>query len=296
MTPVTQNTPVALLGLGIIGSRIAPYLQVAGWNVRTWNRTPKLDCPADFASPVEAATQCKVICLYLKNNEACREVLAQMLPVLTPEHIIINHSTISLEMVKELSSTCERRSVTYWDAPFTGSKLAALGGQLVYYISGPLGKLAEIRPLLEASSKGIVTMGDVCGQATIVKLVTNLIQAISVQALGEALTLLKTQGIGLPALLQALEYNVCNSALAQFKLPYMDAGDFPPHFALSNMYKDSCYVRELADQEHVNAPAIKLVSSLMGALCSQEHEKKGKEKEEEDFCSLIRTCQWPAQS
>ena len=279
MSPLSLQTPIGLLGLGIIGSRIAQHLSHKGWNITPWNRTPKDDFPTAAQSPLEVAQKCQILCLYLKDDKACLDILAQMQAALTPEHIILNHSTISLETVHACAALCQEKGALYWDAPFTGSKLAAEGGQLAYYISGPLEQLSPLRPLLEASSKGIVEVGTEIGQATIVKLVTNLLSAVNVQALAEAQALVKSHGMSTDSLLEALQFNVCNSGVAQFKLPYMDKGDFAPHFSLSNMYKDSCYVQKLALKDGLATPAISLVSELMGQLCAQNHDQ-------EDFCAL----------
>ncbi len=281
MAPVTSSTPVALLGLGIIGSGIARHLRSAGWNVLVWNRTPKADLPNDLSGPADAARRAKVICLYLKDREACLQVLSALKGDLTPEHVIINHSTIDVATVRQLAAECAAVGCTYWDAPFTGSRTPAAQGQLVYYVSGPPEKLPVVRPLLEASSKSILEFGTEPGQATTVKLVTNLVSAITVQALSEALAIVKSNGMTAEDLLRALSLNVCGSILANNKIPCMDKGDFSTNFSMDNMRKDSVYVRELARSEGLATPAIDLVSSLMAELCSKGHA-------EEDFGALSR--------
>lgn len=281
MNTVTPSTPVALLGLGIIGSGIATHLRSQGWNILVWNRTPKTDLPNDFTSPREAAEKTNTLCLYLKDREACKSVLEEILPVLTAEHSIINHSTIDLETSQELARLCQQAGATYWEAPFTGSKIPASTGQLVYYVSGPADKWATISPLLEASSKEIFTFGEQIGNAMTVKLVTNLVSCITVQALSEALSIVKAKGMNSQDLLNALSLNVCNSLLATNKIPAMDKGDFSPNFSMDNMRKDSVYVIELAQSEGLTTPAINLVSTLMTNLCEQGYAH-------DDFSALAR--------
>lgn len=269
MNTITPATPVALLGLGIIGGGIARHLRKNDWNIRVWNRTPKDDLPNDFSSPAEAAQACKIISLYLKNREACKSVLSDMLPHLTREHIIINHSTIDVASSIELAETATQAGATYWEAPFTGSKVPASQGELVYYVSGPADKWHIVEPLLKASSKAIFPFGEKTGNAMTVKLVTNLVSCVTVQALSEALGIVKGFGMTAQDLLTALNLNVCNSVLATNKIPAMDKGEFTPNFSMDNMRKDSVYVRELAQSEGLKTPAIDLVSSLMTEMCEK---------------------------
>lgn len=280
MTPITHATPVGILGLGIVGSRIVRHLRSQGWNILAWNRTPLQELPNDVDSPEAMAQKTSYIVLYLKNKEACLDVVRRMRPYLDKSHVIINHSTIDLPTVQELNSLCTSVGATYWDAPFTGSKLPAERGQLAYYVSGPLEKLPEIRDFLAASSKAILEFGTTPGQATVAKLVTNLISAITVEALSEALSIMKSYDMSGDDLLKAMSQNVCSSGLASFKLPLMDAEDFTPHFSLDNMRKDSVYVRELADAQGIRTPAIDLVSERMQELCDAGMANA-------DFCSLM---------
>lgn len=279
METITPSTPVAILGLGIIGSRIAKHLKSNGWNIIAWNRTPNDDCPNDVATPAEAAKKAKVICLFLKNREACHDVLKAMSGELSAEHIIINHSTIDVKTAKDLARECSETATAYWDAPFTGSKIPAENGQLCYYLSAPAWQLKAIRPLLEASSREIIEFGSGIGKATAAKLATNLVSAVTVQALSEALALVKANGMTANDLLKALSVNVCDSALAHAKIPAMDTENFTTNFSLDNMRKDSVYVRELAREEKIATPAIDLVSKLMQDLCNKGHA-------EEDFAVL----------
>ena len=97
---------VSILGLGLIGSRIARHMTGLGDKVTVWNRTPREDFPEAVPSPADAARASKIIQLYLKDRNACLEVFEQMRGALTPEHVILNHSTIDLATVGKLSLMC----------------------------------------------------------------------------------------------------------------------------------------------------------------------------------------------
>lgn len=264
---------VSILGLGLIGSRIARHMTSLGDKVTVWNRTPREDFPEAVATPAEAARASKIIQLYLKDRNACLEVFEQMRGALTPEHIILNHSTIDLATVGKLSLMCSAIGCTYVDCPFTGSRLPAEKGELVYYAGTDSSTLDRIRPILEHSSRDILHLGGI-GAGTVVKLVTNMVSATMVQSLSEALSITQAYGISPELLGQAISRNVIASPLAAFKLPLMAERDFSTHFSLDNMRKDSIYAQELAAEKGIHPPAAALVSSIMGKLCREGHAEK----------------------
>ena len=102
----------------------------------------------------------------------------------------------------------------FLDAPFTGSKGAAEKRQLVYYIGGEEQDFLRAKPILEATSKAIVHIGNV-GQAAVVKVVTNLISAVTVQTLAEALAIVRRAGIRPEALAAAIENNAMRSGVTE---------------------------------------------------------------------------------
>src|SRR5688500_11709938 len=112
---------VGVLGLGIIGSRVAECLRKAGHGVSVWNRTPK--AVADFAvSPSVVAENCKVIQIFVANAEATLSVIDGMAPKLTPDHVVLSHGTIGQDGTMEAAERVRRRGAQFLDAPFTGSK------------------------------------------------------------------------------------------------------------------------------------------------------------------------------
>ncbi|MGE9270175.1 MAG: NAD-binding protein, partial [Verrucomicrobiales bacterium] len=105
------------------------------------------------------------------------------------------------------------------------------------------------------------------GSATILKLVTNLISACSVQAMAEAMATARKHGIASDKLITAVTSNACGSLLAEMKLPSMANQDYDTHFSLANMLKDSRYALELA--AGLDTPAIEAVSKRIAELCDQ---------------------------
>lgn len=258
---------VAVLGLGIIGSRAANCLNTAGYQVRTWNRTPKER--DDFVStPQKAAEGADFVALYLKDGNAVRNVFEQIKDTLHAQPVILNHSTIDLKTTQWLESECQNIGCQFLDAPFTGSKVAAGDGALVYYVGGNSDVLEASQTVLEATSKEIKHLGPV-GSATVVKLATNLISASTVQALSEALAIAQNHGIDPSLFTESVASNACGSMLAQMKLPSMAAGDYDTHFSLENMLKDSRFALELAKEAGISTPGIQVTSDAMADRCAQ---------------------------
>jgi len=242
-----------LIGLGIIGSRILACLRKSGYQVSVWNRSPRPE-PNFLGSPLEVAEAAKQIQLFVSDGEALLAVVEAMAPALTPEHIILNHATVSPTETVAAAEIVQGQRARFLDAPFTGSRSAAEVGDLVYYIGGESADLESVRQLLNVSSKQILHIGGI-GQAMVVKIATNLISASIVEALAEAHALLDTNGIELRKLSLALESNAARSPVADMKIPCMLSGDFDPRFALKHMFKDVQLAIALAAEKNIELPA-----------------------------------------
>ena len=258
---------VAVLGLGIIGSRAFSRLVDAEWDVACWNRTPK-GLTGETATPEDAVRDAAVIALYLKDRPATREVVGRIDRHLQPGQIVVNHATLDLETTRWLEKICLAGGCHFLDAPFTGSKVAAANGQLFYYVAGDEALASSLEPYLSITSKGQLYCGEV-GSATVLKLATNLISACTVQALAESLAIATHHGISPDCFVRAVAENACASGLSGMKLPTMVAGNFETHFSLSNMGKDSRYMLDLAESTGLEMPAIAAVSKRMEALTAQ---------------------------
>ena len=227
---------VGVIGLGIIGTRVAAHLRAKGFHVFVWNRTLRR-VPNFVGTPAEIAEMCDYLQIFVSDDDALLEVTSQLTSALAPRHIVLAHSTVSPHSMRAAAEIVERRGARFIEAPFTGSKVAAEKGELLYYVAGDDAALREARPILEASSKEIMVIGEI-GQATAVKIATNMVTAASVQAAAEALALVQTVGLPLEKLVEAMRGNASHSATLAMKLPKMIEANFEPHFSLKHMLKD----------------------------------------------------------
>lgn len=256
---------VGIAGLGIIGSRVAANVRAKGFGVRVWNRTKKKGEPGFVDSPEVLARESEVIQIFVRDAKALREVIAAMSPALTKGKTVINSATVSLQATKDMAKLVKKTGADFLDVPFTGSKNAATEGQLIYYAGGPPKTLERMRPVLEASSKNIMVTGDI-GTATVLKIATNMVSAVTVQALAEALGVVESCGVPLAMFREAMENNANCSALVRMKLPSMIDRDFTPHFSLKNMLKDARYALALAGQGNMEVPVLTAAAACMAGL------------------------------
>ncbi|MGI8958073.1 MAG: NAD(P)-binding domain-containing protein [Chthoniobacterales bacterium] len=263
----SKNKNVGLIGLGIIGSRVAAALRDQGFQVFVWNRTPRLE-QNFLGSPVEVAELCDVIQIFVADDEALLETVKQLLPGLTAKHVVTAHCTVAPESMRAAAEIVEGCGARFLEAPFTGSKVAAGNGQLVYYIGGDEATLKEVRPVLEGSSKEIIMIGKI-GDASVMKVATNIVTAATAQIAAEALALVRKSGIPPELFAQAMKYNASNSATLEMKLPLILAGDFETHFSVKHMLKDVRIASALAKNHSLELPVTEASGDMLLAELKQ---------------------------
>jgi 3-hydroxyisobutyrate dehydrogenase-like beta-hydroxyacid dehydrogenase len=247
---VRQNAGV--IGLGIIGSRVAANLRKAGFQTWVWNRTPRPE-PNFLSSAAEIAESAKIIQIFVSDGPALMETIEAMAPTIGPEHIILNHATIAPKETLEAARRIHDRHAKYLDAPFTGSRDAAEAAQLVFFIGGEADVLERARSQLEVNAKAILPIGEI-GQAAAIKIATNLIAAAAVGSYAEAMSLLDRSGVPLYKLGEALQNHAAHSPLADLKVPPMIVGDFAPRFSLKHMFKDVQIALMMAQEHGIDLP------------------------------------------
>lgn len=270
---------VGLIGLGIIGRRVAENLRKHQFQVFVWNRTPR-PVPNFVGSITEVAELCQIIQIFVADDEALQETIQQLSPALTAHHIVLAHCTVSPETMLAAAEAVQRRGARFLDAPFTGSKGAAEKGELIYYVAGDDGALREARPFLEASSKEIVELGDV-GEATLLKVATNMVTAATVQSAAEALALVTKYGVVPAKFERALKSNSSQSGTLAMKLPKMIGADFEAHFSVKHMLKDLQIANRLAQSMDLN---FRVTEAARDGQLEEMQNGRG----DDDYSSVVR--------
>jgi 3-hydroxyisobutyrate dehydrogenase-like beta-hydroxyacid dehydrogenase len=280
----SSKTSVGVVGLGLIGSRVAAALRREGHPVFVWSRSPRPE-PNFLSSPREIAESADFLQIFVSDGPALLEVIASMGKALGESHVVMNHATVSPAETLEAARLVKERGASFLDAPFTGSRDAAGEGRIVYYVGGEEAVLERAGRVLETTAKAILHMGPI-GAATYVKVATNMISASQVEVLSEALALLHRGGVPLERLQEALEHNAAHSGVIAAKLPLMLSGDFDTRFSVRNMLKDLQIALRSVEGKGIDLPATAATAgALMGAVQSGWGD--------DDFSSLSRHYAYP---
>ena len=236
---IHSSLRAGVLGLGLIGSRVAAKVQSAGFPLAVWNRTARQfdGLPAPAPDPASVARDSEILQIFVADDQALQDTLNALIPALGPRHVVLSHATVAPQTVRQLAADVTATGAAFLDAPFTGSRDAAAQGQITYYIGGNAAALERARPILTASAKAILPVGEV-GQASAIKLATNIMAAAAAVSLAEAIHLLRANGVDPRTLVGALENNAARSGVTDLKLPCMLGHDFAPRFSARNMRKD----------------------------------------------------------
>jgi 3-hydroxyisobutyrate dehydrogenase-like beta-hydroxyacid dehydrogenase len=168
--------------------------------------------------------------------------------------VYFDSSTISPELARRAAAACTERGVDYLDAPVTGGDWGAKKGELVFMIGGTAEVLERVKPVLEVLGKKFFLLGP-NGAGQTVKLSMNLILALQVEALAEALALATAAGVPGERLVEVLQSSMARAGVLDVKAPLILKNEFPPSFPLRLMQKDMRLALELAQQKGLNLPA-----------------------------------------
>ncbi len=275
----SKHQTIGVIGLGIIGRGISANLRRKGFQVFVWNRTPR-PVPNFVGSPAELAELCDYIQIFVSDDEALLHTVHRLSENLAPRHIVIGHPTVAPDSMRTAAEIVGASGARFVEAPFTGSKVAAEKGELVYYAGGNEEALRQARPILEASSKEIVEIGGL-GQATAIKTATNMVTAASVQATAEALGLVQALGVPLEKFVQAMQANASHSTTIAMKMPKMIKRDFEPHFSVKHMLKDMQIANQLGLSHYLD---LRVTGAARDQLVEQMQWGHG----DEDFSAVAR--------
>lgn len=259
--PRRSRFQIGVIGLGVIGSRVAAALRQEGHQVYVWNRSPRRE-PCFLGSPSAVAASAKVLQIFVPDDDSILGLIDLLGDSLTSEHTFICHATISPETTRKAAELVEKRGAKFLDAPFTGSREAAENRQLTYYIGGDPHHLTRVRPILEVTSKNILHLGKI-GEASLIKIATNIVSATQVQAVIEALALVAASQIPPSKFAEAMKVNGGTSPLTGMKLPAIISQDFDAHFTLKHMFKDMQHAIRSGERVGLQLPVTDVTRSLL---------------------------------
>lgn len=224
------------------------------------------------ASPEEVAASSEIVITMLPDSPDVEEVVLGDGGVLAgagPETLVIDMSTINPLVSRQIADQLAPRGATMLDAPVSGGELGAIDGILSIMVGGAGSDFERARPLFDVMGKTITHIGPL-GSGGFTKLANQVIVAINLSAIGEALVLGARSGVDPGRMVQALSGGMAASRCLEMKGGKILSGDFAPGFKIDLHAKDLRLVHQAADALGVPIPTTALVTQYFSALRSRD--------------------------
>ena len=235
---------IAFAGLGVMGAPMARHLVNAGHPVVGFNRTPaKAQAWAEAvgaraaATVSEAAQGAELFILCVGNDDDVRAVVTEALPHLAEGAVIVDHTTTSAKLAREMAQAAAEAGRVFIDAPVSGGQAGAENGQLSVMAGREAEALARVEPALTAYSKAIKHMGP-AGSGQLTKMVNQIAIAGVVQGLAEAVHFAQVAGLDTDAVFEAVSKGAAQSWQMDNRWKTAAQGRFDFGFAVDWMRKD----------------------------------------------------------
>ncbi len=235
---------IGFAGLGVMGGPMARHLVQAGHEVAGFNRSPeKARTWAEasggrFAATVAEAADCaELLILCVGNDNDVRAVVTEALSHLSAGAIVIDHTTTSARIAREMAALAATSGRAFIDAPVSGGQAGAENGQLSVMAGGDEASLARAEPALMAYSKAVKRMGP-SGSGQLAKMVNQIAIAGVVQGLAEAVHFAEVAGLDTSATYDAISKGAAQSWQMDNRWKSMAGGEFEFGFAVDWMRKD----------------------------------------------------------
>jgi 3-hydroxyisobutyrate dehydrogenase-like beta-hydroxyacid dehydrogenase len=269
---------VAFIGLGNMGFPMAGHLVAAGHEVSVFNRSPEKAARwADrhgggvAASPAGAAEGAEVVCTCVGNDDDVREVVtgpAGSLTTLAPGAVLVDHTTTSATLAREIAAAAAAVGVGFVDAPVSGGQAGAEAGTLSVMCGAEPAVLDRVRPVLEAYGRTITHIGPV-GTGQLTKMVNQVLCAAAIAGAAEALNLAQAAGLDTDLVLHAVTGGAANSWYLENRGHTMVRDEFDFGFAVDWILKDLTICLDEAGRTGVPLP----VTALAAADYQASHDR-----------------------
>jgi 2-hydroxy-3-oxopropionate reductase len=257
-------TRVGFIGLGVMGAPMAANLVAAGFDVTTYNRSPKTVDGARSAGSVREAAGAEIVVTMLPDSAAVLAVADDI--VAAAPSLWIDMSTIHPTVSEELAT----RGVPTLDAPVSGGDVGAQQGTLSIMAGGDEADFERAKPVFEAVGKTIVHVGGP-GAGQVVKACNQVVVALTIQAVSEALTLGEKAGVDPAKILDVLGGGLAANRVMEMRRRNFLEHDFTPGFRVDLHHKDLNIALESGDAYGVPLPATSLVQQMLRTLRAQGH-------------------------
>ncbi|GGJ99910.1 2-hydroxy-3-oxopropionate reductase [Lentibacillus kapialis] len=265
---------IGFVGLGIMGKPMSENLIRTGYDLVISSSRPEINRDLSERGAevvdtfVEIAARSDVIITMLPNSPEVKDVILAdggLIHGAKPGSIIIDMSSIAPIVSQEIGEALREKDVGFLDAPVSGGEPKAIDGTISVMTGGDETTFEKCLPILEAMGGSVVRTGDV-GSGNSTKLANQVIVALNIAAVSEALVLTKKMGVDTELVYNAIRGGLAGSTVLDAKAPMMMTNDFDPGFKIDLHLKDLNNVMETSDAMDVPLPLTASIRETLKAL------------------------------
>ncbi|MGO9379392.1 MAG: 2-hydroxy-3-oxopropionate reductase [Dissulfurispiraceae bacterium] len=265
---------VGFIGLGIMGKPMCRNLLKAGYQVVVFNRSSGaidelVAAGANAAAnPKAVAEQADVIITMLPNSPQVKEVILGKSGVIEGVRkgaVVIDMSSIAPLVSREIAAKLNEKGIEMLDAPVSGGEPKAIDGTLSVMVGGKKEVFDKYYAVMKSMAASVVLTGDI-GAGNVTKLANQIIVALNIAAMSEALVLATKAGVEPELVYQAIRGGLAGSTVLDVKAPLVMDRKFNPGFRINLHVKDLNNVLETAHELNVPLPLTASVMEMMQAL------------------------------
>ena len=270
-----QGLNVAFIGLGVMGFPMAGHLARAGHRVRVFNRSAEkarrwveAHGGAAAETPALAATGCDIVFVCVGNDDDVREVVlgeAGALAGMAAGTVLVDHTTASAELARELSAAAAALDIGFLDAPVSGGQAGAESGQLTVMAGGSETVYAKAAAVMGCYARFSKLLGP-AGSGQLAKMVNQICIAGVVEGLAEGLNFARRAGLDGEALIETISKGAAGSWQMENRYRTMLAGEFDFGFAVDWMRKDLGIALAEAGRQGAPLPLVELVDQFYAEI------------------------------
>ncbi|MBL4572227.1 MAG: NAD(P)-dependent oxidoreductase [Gammaproteobacteria bacterium] len=265
----------AFIGLGVMGYPMAGHLKSAGIDVCVYNRTAEKaqrwveEYKGSMAdTPAAAASGCDIVLSCVGNDDDVRQVLlgeTGALSAMRSGATLIDHTTASATLAREINSAAAEKGVGFLDAPVSGGQAGAENGALTVMVGGEDSDYQAATPVFESYSKFSKLLGP-AGSGQLAKMVNQVCIAGVVQGLAEGLNFAKKAGLDGEAIIETISKGAAGSWQMDNRFETMLADQYEFGFAVDWMRKDLGIAINEAKNNGADLPVTELVDSFYAEI------------------------------
>jgi 2-hydroxy-3-oxopropionate reductase len=265
---------LGFIGLGIMGRPMALNLRRAGHELWVHGRRPVtmevlVEAGAHACGSIaEVAANADIIFIMVSDTPDVEQVITGehgLMPRLRQGQVVVDMSTISPAATRRLAQELQTRGVEMLDAPVSGGEVGAINATLSIMTGGKEKTFQRVKPLFELMGKNIVHVGD-NGAGQVAKACNQIVVAVTIQGVSEALTFARRNGVDAAKVREALMGGFAGSKILEVHGKRMLDNDFKPGFKVKLHQKDLRIVIEDAHQLGIGLPGAALVAQSLNAL------------------------------